>query len=338
MSRRTRALLSDGREILYFDDVDRARRPWPDERLLTARALQGELRTDPLTGEPVAIAAHRQTRTHLPDPAECPLCPGQEVPDPSFDVVAFENRWPSFTGTAEGSSLVAAGRCEVLVFTDAHDLRFADLPVSRVRTVVDAWADRTEALSGLPDVRHVACFENRGEQIGVTLHHPHGQVYGYPFVPPVVAQLVATARAEPGLYDRVLSEEGSGPRVVAEDDSWLSYVPYASRYPYELIVMAKRDVSHLEALDSSERDDLAALLPPLLRSFDRLFDAPCPYIAAWRQSPVSTHDIRLHLRVMSPQRAAGKLKYLAGSEAGYGAFISDVAPEQAADALRSGYA
>lgn len=335
---RTSAVLADGREIVYFDDLDRRRTPVRDRRVLEGRAEQGQIRIDPLTGEPVTLAAHRQSRTFLPPASECPLCPGQEVPEPSFDVVSFENRWPSYTGTADHHPLAAAGRCEVLVYTDQHDRRFADLPTRRVRTVIDAWADRSGEIGALPDVRHVACFENRGEQVGVTLHHPHGQVYGFPFVPPVVEQLVATARRSPGLYDRVVGEESSGPRVVAEDDHWLCYTPFASRYPYEAIVMAKQHRTHLDALDGAARDSLAVMLPRLLRAFDRLFDQACPYMAAWRQSPVDSDDVRLHLRVMSPQRAPGKLKHLAGSEAAYGAFISDVAPEQAAQSLRNGFA
>lgn len=331
---RTVGRLADGREIVYYDDEDRGRVPVEDRRSLEERPQQAALRFDVLTGEQVAIAAHRQTRTFLPSRPECPLCPGQEVPDPAYDVAVFENRWPSFSGLSAGRSDVAAGRCEVLAYTDQHAARFADLPPNRVRTVIDAWADRSAVLGEHPDIACVACFENRGEAIGVTLHHPHGQVYGYPFVPPVIARLHERATQQPGLFDTVLKDELNGPRVVISDDEWVAFVPVAARWPYEVLVLPRRHAERLEGLDDGQRESLSVLLPPLLSAFDRLFDMEVPYIAGWRQSPVARSAVRAHLRIMSAQRGPGRLKYLAGSESAYGVFINDVAPEDAAQALR----
>lgn len=331
---RTESALADGRQIVYFDDVDRGRIPVRDVRELEPRPTQAELREDPLSGDWVVVAAHRQTRTFLPSLGDCPLCPGSEVPCPSYDVAVFENRWPSFSGRSDGLADRAAGRCEVVAFTDQHDLSFADLGTTRVRTVVDAWADRSRVLSEHPDIAYVACFENRGEAIGVTLHHPHGQVYGYPFVPPVIDQIVRRAKENPGLFAQVLADELADPRVVAADEHWVAYVPRAARWPYEVYVMPRRDVAVLEELTDDEKGSLAQLLPAVLGAFDRVFDLPVPYIAGWRQSPVATRDVRLHWRVFTSQRAPGKLKHLAGSESAYGAFVNDVAPEDAAAALR----
>ncbi|MFN2537537.1 MAG: galactose-1-phosphate uridylyltransferase [Mycobacteriales bacterium] len=332
--RRTATRLADGRELVYFDDLDYGRVPRQDTRELEVRPIQAGLRWDPLTAEPVTVAAHRQTRTFLPSAAECPLCPGGEIPDARFDVAVFENRWPSFSGLAEGRPEVAAGRCEVLVFTDRHDGSLRELGAERARTVVEAWTDRSATLHQHPDIRYVACFENRGEDSGVTLHHPHGQIYGYPFVPPVIARIADTAKDQPDLFQRVLAAELSGPRVVVADEHWVGYVPEAARWPYELILMPRHHIATLEETEPAERASLSALLPEVLSRFDRLFDMDVPYIAGWRQSPRDSHDIRLHWRVFTPQRAAGRLKHLAGSETAYGAYINDVSPEDAAAALR----
>ena len=331
------ARLADGREILYFDDESRpARAPVPDARQLAPRPEPGQLRVDPLTGERVVIAAHRQTRTFLPPADECPLCPGHEVPDPAYDVVVFENRWPSFSGPSDEKGIAAAGRCEVVAFTDRHDVSFGQLPSGRVSTVVDAWLHRSRHLSGLDGVSYVALFENRGELIGVTLAHPHGQIYAYPFVPPVIERLQARAAGRPNLFRDVLDRQAAGPRVVLSDDYWLAFVPEAPRWPYEVLLMPRREVPLMHELGEQERAALSVLLPRLLGTFDRLFSAPAPYIAAWRQSAVGRDDLRLHLSVFSAQRAEGRLKYLAGSEAAYGAFINDVSPEAAAASLRAG--
>ncbi|WP_443020127.1 galactose-1-phosphate uridylyltransferase, partial [Sinomonas atrocyanea] len=200
--------LSDGRELLYFDDPGTPpRTPVADRRGLTHRAAPGELRYDELSGDWVAVAAHRQSRTHLPPAEACPLCPttasnASEIPEPDYDVVVFENRFPSLgpdTAVVSptlpwGHTVPAVGRCEVVSFTASHTGSFAQLPYERARTVVEAWAHRTAALSALPGVRQVFPFENRGAEIGVTLHHPHGQIYAYPYVTPRAAQLGAAAR------------------------------------------------------------------------------------------------------------------------------------------------
>ncbi len=203
--------LADGRELLYFDDTAHPRRrPSTDRRELPERGPSGEIRYDALTGEWVAVAAHRQHRTHLPPADECPLCPStdvrpSEIPAADYDVAVFENRFPSLgpdfaaapASPGWGARGIAGGRCEVVAFTPEHTGTFAALSSRRVRTVIDAWAHRTEALSALPGVAQVFCFENRGQDIGVTLHHPHGQIYAYPYVTPRAAVMAAAARAVP---------------------------------------------------------------------------------------------------------------------------------------------
>ncbi|MFA1551045.1 galactose-1-phosphate uridylyltransferase [Actinomadura chokoriensis] len=342
---RTRARLSDGREIVYYDEGP-GRVPVPDPRGLRPVEPLCETRRDPLTGDHVTITAHRNTRTFLPPADQCPLCPGgpaSEIPDPSYDVVAFENRFPSFDVRTppvppeiDGVPRArGAGRCEVVCFTDDHSASMAQLPLSRVRTIVDAWADRTAELSAIPGIRQVYVFENRGVEIGVTLHHPHGQIYAYPFVTPRTERMLAAAAAHPGLFEDVLKAEREGGRVVLAGEHWTAYVPAAARWPVEAHLMPHRHVPDFTALDAAERDELAVLYRDLLRRFDALYGAPLPYVAGWHQAPAGNDSLRLHLELFSIRRAPDKIKYLAGSESGMAAWINDVSPEDAAARLRA---
>jgi UDPglucose--hexose-1-phosphate uridylyltransferase len=357
--KRTVARLADGREIIYFDESDSAVREAVDRRELPPPPPASQLRFDPLVEEWVAVAAHRQTRTFLPPSDQCPLCPSRadrltEIPAADYDVVVFENRFPSFSArvaeldqppTPYTAVAPGAGRCEVVCFTADHDASFADLPPHRVRTVVDALADRTAELSGDPAVAQVFCFENRGVEIGVTLHHPHGQIYAYPFRPPRTERMLAAARRHAtrtggrNLYADVLAaERAAGTRVVAENPHWTAYVPAAARWPYEVHLAPHRQVPDLPALTAQERDAFGPLYLDLLRRFDGLFGgAPAPYISAWHQAVVGEgRELGyLHLQLYTIRRAPGKLKYLAGSESAMGVFINDIPPEAAAAALRA---
>lgn len=357
--RRTARRLADGREILYFDsDPAAPERVAEDGRDLPAQSPAAEMRRDPLTAEWVAIAAHRQTRTYKPPADLCPLCPSSpgrpsEVPESDYDVVVFENRFPSFAegipgeySTVDGMPMVpsapSTGRCEVVCFTSDHHTSFGQLSRDKVRTVVEAWADRTRALAEIPGVEQVFCFENRGEEIGVTLHHPHGQIYGYPFVTPKTERMLQVAsdyRAEHGshvLGDVLRAERASGKRLIVDSEHWTAFVPAAARWPVEVHVVPQRQVPDLVSLTVDERDDFVVTYLEVLRKLDGLYGRPLPYIAAWHQAPVTIgRDLSwLHLEVFSVLRSADKLKYLAGSESGMAVWINDVTPEQLADRLR----
>jgi UDPglucose--hexose-1-phosphate uridylyltransferase len=360
------AQLADGREIIYFDDTEpylsgTVERHVPDTRELEPADGGSSLRYDVLTGEWVAIASHRNERTLFPPRDQCPLCPTgrgtvpSEIPASDYDVVVFENRFPSFTSRLDGEPRLidgeplwperpGIGRCEVVCFTSDHSASFSSLTPGRVRTVIEAWADRTAELSLLDGVEQVFCFENRGEEIGVTLHHPHGQIYAYPFVAPRTERLLAQAaahRAATGgnlLADVLAAERRAGTRVVLSGEHWTAYVPAAARWPVEVHLAPHRDVPDLPALDDAEREELAVIYLELLRRADRYFDGvtALPYIAGWHQAPVRDRRElgRLHLQLFSVLRAPGKLKYLAGSETGMGAWVNDADPEQIAERLR----
>ncbi|GAA3239193.1 galactose-1-phosphate uridylyltransferase [Actinocorallia longicatena] len=343
--RRTAIELADGRELIYFDLPGDPGRVLKDRRDLPEPPPASELRYDELAGEWVAVAAHRQSRAFLPPADECPLCPStetflSEIPGP-YRVAVFENRYPSFSdrvGHIEPGprSRAGEGRCEVVCFTSDHDSSFSRLSTAEVRLVVDAWADRTEAFSKLPGIEQVFPFENRGEEIGVTLHHPHGQIYGYPFVPPHTERVLAALEKNPDAFADRLERERSAERVVAANDHWTAFVPEAARWPFEVHLHPHRGVPDLPALTDDERDAFAALYPEVLRRLDAVFDVQMPYISGWFQAPVNRarDTFRLHLRLFSVRRAPGKLKYLAGSESAMGAFVNDVPPERSAALLR----
>ncbi|MQA86707.1 MAG: galactose-1-phosphate uridylyltransferase [Streptosporangiales bacterium] len=349
--RKTTARLADGREIIYFDEHD-VIRDSADSRSIAPAATAPELRYDPTRDEWVVFAAHRQDRTHLPPSDECPLCPSSperatEIPATDYDVVVFENRFPSLGGGGDSEYAPdrrpAVGRCEVVCFTSDHDASFATLSPRRARTVVDAWADRTLALGRLPHVEEVFCFENRGEEIGVTLHHPHGQIYAYPFVTPRTRRMLDSARRHRertwrNLFADVLAAERSArTRIVAETEHWTAFVPAAARWPVEVHLYPNRHVPDLPALTDAERDDLARVYLDVLGRLDRLYDRPLPYVAAWHQAPARIdRDLAyLHLEVFSIRRSPEKLKYLAGSESAMGVFVNDVLPEDVARRLRA---
>jgi UDPglucose--hexose-1-phosphate uridylyltransferase len=351
--------LSDGRELIYFDerpDADRA--AYPDRRQLPPPPPTSQLRYDALVDEWVAVAAHRQTRTFLPPSDKCPLCPStpdfsSEIPAPDYDVVVFENQFPSFSDRVKADEITeltdlvpvrpGIGRCEVVCFTSDHNSSFGALTPERVRTVIDTLADRTTEMSALPGVAQVFPFENRGIEIGVTLSHPHGQIYAYPMVPPRTRALLAASRRHAdrtggrNLYADVLAaEQKAGARIISSNEHWTAYVPAASRWPFEVQIAPHRQVLDIPALTPEERDSFGPLYLDVLRRFDALFEKPMPYISAWHQAVVGEgRELGyLHLQLFSIRRAADKLKYLAGSESAMGAFVNDIVPETAAQKLR----
>ena len=310
----------------------------------------GELRFDPLTRAWVNIVGSRQTRPNLPS-SECPFCVGGlEAPEP-YDVRWFPNRWPAYAPDApidfaavEAAGTVsvpAVGACEVVLFSPDHDESLSTLPVAQVRKVVDLWASRTTELLARPEIEYVLVFENRGREVGATIDHPHGQIYGYPFVPPEPAHEGEVARAHGCvLCAEVEGELASGERIVATIGDWVAWVPYASTYAYGLRIAPRAHLASIPALDDTGRDELAALLVDALGRYDRLWPAPdrnyrFPYLLWFHQAPASGGDEwHLHAHVAPPLRAANVQRYIASAERGGGTLSNPVVPEAAAQALR----
>jgi UDPglucose--hexose-1-phosphate uridylyltransferase len=294
-----------------------------------------ELRFQELRGEQVSYAIDRQQRTFLPPAEHCPLCPtapgGEptEIPFAAFEIAVFDNRFPAFSAPH--------GAAEVVVYTDAHTGSLGTLSAERARELMWVWRHRYAELGARADVEYVLIFENRGVEVGVTLHHPHGQIYAYPFLPPVPAlELAADARLGGCAPCELLRRElQDGRRVVYENGGVVVYVPYAARWAYEAHVVMRAHRPSLPACEPGELDALADALQTLVRGYDALFQRPFPYVMAVHQAPTDgSARGHVHVEFYPPLRTAEKLKYLAGSEQGAGTFISDTLPEDSAAALR----
>lgn len=325
--------------------------PSPSAEPVDARPV---MRWHPLRGEWVMYAAHRLGRTFLPPPEYNPLAPTSdpahptELPRGNYDIAVFENRFPSLKLEApeppEGPANTRAGvgMCEVVVFSQNAQGRLSDLSDDQMSLLLAVWADRTTRATG-GTIQSVLCFENRGVEVGVTLHHPHGQIYAYDHIPPVQQTMLDQARrhhAETGrawLQDFVQAEREAGSNIVLDGGAALSIVPPFARYTYETWIVPERPVSLLSELSAHERLTFGRVLKDALLRLDALFGVRMPYLLTVHQAPLnapSTH-FPLHIELYPYLRAAGRMKYLAGTEQGAGEFANDKFPEVAAEELRA---
>jgi UDPglucose--hexose-1-phosphate uridylyltransferase len=344
----------DGRRLWLY-----AREPLPANIAAPIPAEQPRanphLRWHPLRGEWVAYARHRQHRTFLPPPGFNPLAPGNsahptEVPAAPWDVAVFENLFPTFSLSADHApmlpveTLPARGVCEVVVFTQDEAASLGTLPLWHVELLIDVWADRYEELGRLPEVAYVFPFENRGVEVGVTLHHPHGQIYAYPFVPPVPARELEQQRhyferhGRGLLEDMIARELAEDRRLIYRGPYATAFMPVCARYSYEVWVAPTRPAPSCAALAPAERRDFARALKTVLLKFDGLWDTVFPYILAFHQAPTDGADhpeAHLHAEFYPAYRMRGRLKYLAGSEIGAGVFTADTVPEETVRELQA---
>lgn len=317
-----------------------------------------ELRWNPTLEEWVITATHRQDRTFFPPPGYNPLAPTApggfptEIPAPDYEIVVFENKFPSLrqeppepsiAGTELLPVLPAQGICEVVCYTPDSEGELARLPLTKIEELIYVWADRFEELSARDFIKYVYIFENKGREIGVTLTHPHGQIYAFPFIPPIPEKEVAAARryferTGRNVFQDVLEQEiRDGRRVVAENAHFVAVVPFYARYPYEVHILARDDRTAICDFDAAERTALARILKTVMEKYNNLWDRSMPYIMLMHQRPSDGADYgfyRFHIEFYPPYRTPDKLKYLAGSEAGAGAFINDTHAEVTAQTLR----
>ncbi len=314
--------------------------------------MSGELRFDPLTGDWVNIVGHRQHRPNLPTDG-CPFCVGGLEAPEAYDTRWFPNRWPALEpgdpidiAVAEAAgitTLPGRGAAEVVLYSPVHEGSLGSLGVPQIRKVVDLWAERTAALYARPEVEYVLVFESRGPEVGATIHHPHGQIYAYPFVPPSpAAERARSAEHGDVIAAEIERELADGTRVVADDGDWVAWVPFASAYPYGLRVAPRTRVARLDHLDERGRIGLATILHDVLGRYDRLWrDDPSasaifPYLMWFHQGPSTVDDTdHLHLHLAPPQRSAGVARFIAAGEVGSGTLSNPVVPEAAAAMLRS---
>jgi UDPglucose--hexose-1-phosphate uridylyltransferase len=345
----------DGRDLILY-----SRRPIPEG--ITATSPESapsrpnpHLRWHPLRGEWVAYAHYRQDRTFMPEGGN-PLAPTAdprqptELPAGDYDVAVFRNLFPTFAESAHDPPLLpiptrpARGVCEVVVFARDPGATLGSLPLDQIELVIEVWADRWRELGALDEVRYVFPFENRGAEVGVTLPHPHGQIYAYPFVPPIAArelELQGAFLAEngQGLLQTIVEEElaRGGRHVVYEGERVVAFVPVFARYSYEVWIAPRRAAASLADLDAAERADFARALKTVLLKYDGLWNRPFPYIASFHQAPTDglPHpEAHVHVELYPAYRRSDRLKYLAGSEMGAGVFTADTLPEEKAEELR----
>ncbi len=355
---RTDLPMNDGRTIRYYDRSDISRNA-KDQRPPESPAGIGELRLDPLVNEWIAVASHRQHRTYLPPKELCPICPTSgdlltEIPDSNFSVVVFDNKNPSLNSAPAGWELpevngpytatpAGVGKAEVIVFTPKHDSSLRELSEEQIALVVSAWRDRTKEISQIPHIVQVFPFENRGVEVGVTIPHPHGQIYAYSYLTPRTERMLAVAQeyfSKTGkvLMDEILAREiNDKVRIVAENEHWVAYVPFASRYPYEIHVAPRKRVPDFAELSDLQANAFPSIAKEVLSRLDGVYGVAMPYMASWHQAPVKIGRdlLGLHWQITSVRRTPDKLKYLAGSESGMGAFVMDMAPEQSAEQLKA---
>lgn len=357
MEKRT-LIKPDGRQLILYARHPLAAGLTAPSASSAPFAPNAHLRWHPMRGEWVAYATHRQHRTFLPPPAYNPLAQTidlaspTELPAGAYDVAVFENLFPTLTPLAHDPPAIsenvptreAGGACEVIVFTQDSRSSLGKLALWHLELIIEVWADRYRALASRDDVAYVFPFENRGVEVGVTLHHPHGQIYAYPFVPPVPARELAHQRAYlqehgRGLLEALVADEVAAERrLIYAGVHVAAFVPVFARYPYEVWIATRRPIGSVADLDAEARADFARALKTVLLKYDALWNRPFPYIMAFHQAPTdgAPHpEAHLHVEFYPAYRMKDRLKFLAGSEIGAGVFTADTDPDEKAAELRA---
>ncbi len=345
----------DGRRLILY-----SRRPIADPPFVPAPSPDAfrpnaHLRWHPLRGEWIVCAAGRQQRTFLPsdhNPLGPTIDPARptELPDGDYDAAVFENRFPSLTPLAHDPPSLAVdtrpahGVCEMVVFARDPGASLGSLPLLHLELMVAVWADRYRELGARDDVRYVFPFENRGAEVGATLQHPHGQIYAYPFVPPIPArelanQLAYYERHGRGLLESIVADEiAAARRLVYAGPEVVAFVPVCARYAFEMWIAPRRAAPSLAALDAPAARDLARALKTVLLKLDGLWREPMPYVLVFHQAPTdgALHpEAHVHVEIYPAYRMRGRQKYLAGSEIGAGVFTADTDPDLTAAELQA---
>jgi UDPglucose--hexose-1-phosphate uridylyltransferase len=334
--------LPDGR-LLYLYGAFSGTPAWPWLEPHGERAFSHR-RWHPLRREWVVYSAHRQSRTYKPPANDCPFCPGAEdgeLPLKDFSIAVFDNRFSSLQKDAPKPPPVpgldlpvdaATGNCEVIVYSSDHQASMASLPLARRELLVRVWGDRIRILMQHPGMQVVMPFENRGEEAGVTLHHPHGQIYGFGFLPPIIGAMAQSFREG---YD--LAKLTALPQyVVADAPGAALLVPPFTRFPYETWIVPKRFCPDPASLTDSEVTDIATLLARAATTYDKFFGQITPYVMLVYSAPKGFEDVfPFHIQFQPLSRAHNKLKFIAGCELGAGSFLVDILPETAAQNLRN---
>lgn len=314
-----------------------------------------ELRYNPFKRDWLMVASHRQNRPQMPADW-CPFCPGSGRVPERFEVWKYDNDFPALSPTPPApddvandffQTMPAYGKCEVILYSPDHTATLPALPLPHVEALVELWTERSQALAQDPAVRYVFVFENRGKEVGVTMPHPHGQIYAYPFVPKKVGDKLAACRDHHVATGRNLvadwldAERADSRRVIFEDEHFTVLLPFFAENAYGISIVARRNVLYLWDLTAAERASLARTVRNAVGMLDALFDMPFPYMMCMQQGPLHGEDAsdcyRFHIEFFTPLRSADKQQFNASSETGAGAHCNPTAPEEKAVELRAAY-
>jgi len=312
-----------------------------------------ELRFNPMTGEWVMISSGRQNRPIHSDFKGCPLCPGNLELERDYDLAVFENRFPALvhhpsvplnSGSPFLKSKPSHGICEVIMYTPVHDSSLSKMPLTQIENLIDVWEDRIIELSDHPGIKYIFIFENKGEEVGATLSHPHGQLYAFPFIPIRVKIKLQNMRRYMNTHQHcmlcdILKEEiRLNDRIVFQDDFFIALVPYYARFPYEIHVLSKRHLGSITEMTDLEKKSFAETLQVVTNKYDRLFQRSCPYMMALFISPSDHQEygyFHFHVEFCPPLRDKNKIKWMASVETTTWQFINPSSPEEIANQLRS---
>ncbi|NLD87496.1 MAG: galactose-1-phosphate uridylyltransferase [Clostridiales bacterium] len=314
-----------------------------------------ELRYHPLTKDYIMIASHRQNRPQMPK-NWCPFCPGSgKVPD-EFDVLKYDNDFPALSQdppipddveTELYKTAPSYGKCEVILYSPKHTITLPELPLWHVRKLVDLWTERFVELSKDEKIKYVFIFENRGDVVGVTMPHPHGQIYGYSFIPKKIELETESCREyyeEKGrclICDMLREEQKDGRRMVFENEHFSVFIPFFCEYPYGIYILSKAHKQNLAQFTDEEKDSLAHAVKFAAGTLDSLFGFVFPYMMCMHQNPVNSgdcsKDYHFHIEFFPPMRSKDKIKFNASSETGVWAHCNPTAPEEKAIELRDAY-
>ncbi len=303
------------------------------------------MRWNPSRAEWVTYSSGRKNRTSFPPKEYCPLCPGAnlnyptEIPFSNFEVAVFPNRWASFNSMGKNIQLekvqskASKGECEVIVYSSEHLDTISEMPLERLELLTEVWIDRYKELNKNPNVKYVLPFENRGEECGVTLHHPHGQIYAYPFIPPAIITEIKAFRKENFLMQ--IMNELEEKYYVYQNENFVMAVPPFARYAYEVWIVPKNQIEGPWKFTESQIEDFSKCIQKLVKGYDTFLNKRCPYIMGLHASPeINDSNFHFHAEFYPPLRHGDKPKILAGSESMAGVFIMDVLPEESAKELR----
>lgn len=309
--------------------------------------MNHELRWNPLLSEWIIVSGGREERPWREK--YCPFCPGAPETQGDWNVLSIPNRFPALSPdapqvfeTSPCRKSRALGKCEVIVETREHEGDFHDMPLSQVSNFIHLLADRTRELASLRYVKHIMPFKNRGPLIGVSLTHPHSQLYALPFIPPRIRREIAsvrrfTAKHHRNLFDAILEWETEGrSRLIYSNEQFAVVLPFFAMWPFETHIYTPITLRSLVDLDERNRVMLADAIRATVATYEEQFGKDCAYIMVFHQAPSKGHyeDYRLHLEFYTPHITRDRIKYAAGIEMGAGTFTYDGFPEERASALR----